>query len=136
MGVTTDTIDKLYQNYRFVDSMIIMAISLLITFWLGIYLDNVLPSAYGVRRPWYFCLTKSYWFAAKQRSNSAVANTSSYNKVKVRDRDNESKDECGFETKYMKKENFEAPSNDLRIQEKSDKILKIQDLKKTFENGF
>lgn len=95
------------------DSLIIMTISLIITFWIGIYFDNVLPSAYGLRRPWYFFLTRSYWFAAKNNGNNSTRSQSSKNKV--HERDSESKDEYEFETKFMKKENFEAPSNDLRI---------------------
>jgi ATP-binding cassette subfamily A (ABC1) protein 3 len=58
------TIADVYQNYKFQSSLIIMAISLFITFWLGIYLDNVLPSAYGLRKPWYFCFTARYWFGS------------------------------------------------------------------------
>ena len=41
-----------------------------------------------------------------------------------------------FEAKYMKKENFEPVARELHKQETEGKILKIEDLHKTFENGF
>jgi len=107
-----------------------MTISLIITFWLGIYLDNVLPSAYGLRKPWYFCFTASYWFGADPNRRIQIHNRNSNQSIQ----DLEEGDE--FETKFMKKENFEPPSRDLKAQEKDNKILKIQELKKTFDNGF
>lgn len=36
----------------------------------------------------------------------------------------------------MQKENYEPPSFDLKRQEQENKILKIQELTKTFDNGF
>lgn len=36
----------------------------------------------------------------------------------------------------MKRENFEPPSRDLIQQEQDNKILKVAELKKTFDNGF
>lgn len=125
------TIADVYQNYKFQSSLIIMAISLFITFWLGIYLDNVLPSAYGLRKPWYFCFTARYWFGSDPDQR----------RIRIHNRQNTSQSQDieqgnDFETVYIKKDNFEPPSNDLRAQEKDNKILRISDLKKTFDNGF
>ena len=120
-GLTVLTIDSVYNNYRFVDSLIIMTISLMITFWLGIYLDNVLPSAYGLRKPWYFCFTSSYWFGADPGRRIRIHDRNS----NVSQSDFEGRNEYDFETKFMKKENFEPPSNDLKAFEKDNKILKI-----------
>jgi ATP-binding cassette subfamily A (ABC1) protein 3 len=130
-GLNSENIASVYQNYRFQDSLIIMTISLFITFWLGIYLDNVLPSAYGLRKPWYFCFTASYWFGADPDSRVRIHNRQSTSGL-----DMENADDYHFETKNMKRENFEPPSNDLRSQEKDNKILKIEDLKKVYDNGF
>jgi hypothetical protein len=44
--------------------------------------------------------------------------------------------EALFEQKNLKKENFEPPSRELLKMDLDKKILKIQDLKKTFTNGF
>ena len=86
-----------------------MTISLIITFSVGIYLDNVLPSAYGLRKPWYFIFTKSYWFGANPNNPIRIHNRNSNSSQS----DIETRNIFDFETKYMKRENFEPPSNDL-----------------------
>ncbi|KAH7491511.1 hypothetical protein KRP22_003026 [Phytophthora ramorum] len=40
--------------FLILDSVILVA--------LGWYLEQVLPQQYGIRKPWYFLFTKSYWF--------------------------------------------------------------------------
>ena len=105
-----------------------MAISFFICLLLGLYLDNVLPSAYGLRKPWYFFCSPSYWFG------------SSSQRARIHQRRSTSQDhEAGhdeFETKQMKRENFEPVSRDLTNLEHENKILKIEDLHKTYPNGF
>lgn len=93
---------------------------------IGLYLENVLPSTYGLRKPFYFFLTKSYWFGERKNKPVKLDHSSS--------NDNERRE--FIEEKYIKPENFEPPSQDLRKQEGDRHILKIQDLKKTYSNGF
>jgi hypothetical protein len=62
IGIDVGNVNILYQNYKFGQCLVMMIISFLIFLWFGIYLDNVLPSAYGLRKPFYFCFTSSYWF--------------------------------------------------------------------------
>ena len=57
-----NTIDDVYQNYKFQTGLVMMVISLFIFSFIGLYLDNVLPSAFGLRKSWYFVFTSSYWF--------------------------------------------------------------------------
>lgn len=85
-----------------------MTISLILSFWLGIYFDNVLPSAYGLRKPWYFCCSPSYWFGSNDEDRSRVHQRDS--KADMAD-DNEAL----FEVKNMKKENFEPVSRELLV---------------------
>ena len=104
-----------------------MIVSLLLFFWLGIWLENVLPSAYGLRKGWCFCLSPHYWCGKPKLSRNARKNS-----IDAESADNE----VYFEAKYMKKDNFEPVSRDMMKQEADKKILKVTDLKKTFENGF
>ncbi|KAG2803254.1 hypothetical protein PC111_g18758 [Phytophthora cactorum] len=46
---------------------------------LGWYLEQVLPQQYGVRKPWYFLLTKSYWVNKIDHSKEDNVETSSEN---------------------------------------------------------
>ena len=61
VGINFHNINDVYNNYKFSSSLIMMAISFGVLTLLGLYLDNVLPSTYGVRKPIYFCLTPRYW---------------------------------------------------------------------------
>lgn len=81
-----------------------MIISLLLFFWVGIWLDNVLPSAYGLRKGWCFCCSPHFWCGRSRKSKKERGNT-----VDVES----AEDELFFEAKYMKKENFEPVSRDL-----------------------
>jgi len=59
-----------YENYTFENCLLIMIISFFLFFTMGLYLDNVFPSVYGIRKaPWY-CLRPSYW-CKKKNTNGA-----------------------------------------------------------------
>lgn len=46
----------LYQNYSFTAGMVFLALDAVVYILLGLYLDQVLPSGFGVPKPWNFCL--------------------------------------------------------------------------------
>ena len=46
---------------------IMLVANLSIYLFLGYYLQNILPHDYGVRRPWYFIFTPSYWGCKKRK---------------------------------------------------------------------
>ena len=71
-------IDEVYLNYKFQSSLvyeIIGSVSILI---IGLYLDNVLPSAHGLRKPWLFVFRPSFWGCGRcktqRQSNKTFAN--------------------------------------------------------------
>ncbi|CDW85159.1 abc transporter family protein [Stylonychia lemnae] len=127
-GVNSETAKNYYNNYSFEDCIIMMAISFFLFLTIGLYLDNVLPSAFGLRKPWYYFVTRGYWCRLKR--NGKVQNS------KLSSLQDDSENQSLFEAKFMKRENVEPVSRDLQAQENEDKILKISELKKTFTNGF
>ena len=58
-----------FTNYSILIMFIMLIIDLLIYLFLGYYLQNVLPQDFGVRKPWYFICTKSYWSGRKKNVN-------------------------------------------------------------------
>jgi len=80
-------------------------------FFIGIYLDNTLPHAYGLRKHWCFCLSPKFWCG---RNKQLMKKRSPRNSIDANDKggDNEEVDSF-FEAKYMKRENFEPVSRDL-----------------------
>jgi ABC-type glutathione transport system ATPase component len=114
--------NTIYQNYTVGSALIIMTISLFLFLFLGLYLDNVLPSTYGIRRPVCYCCIPSFWCRDRGRRRSQV--------------DKSEKIDEYFEAQGMNPLNFEPVQKELLKQETDKKILKVTDLKKTFDNGF
>lgn len=83
----------MYQNYSYASCLIMLAISFTLFLSVGLYLDNTLPSAYGLRKPWYFCLTRGFCCGNKGRKRSG----------KTTPRNNALEDDTDFETKYVPK---------------------------------
>ena len=65
LGIKYDNINVEIENYAFSYCLFMMVVSLAVFFIIGIYLENVLPTTYGLRKSFYFFLTKSYWFGNK-----------------------------------------------------------------------
>lgn len=62
VGLVSSNINTLYLNYSMGNCYGMMIASLIMFSLAGLYLDNVLPSAYGLRKNWYYFLTRAYWF--------------------------------------------------------------------------
>ena len=50
-----------YNNFSFFDMYILLICDCCLYMFLGFYLQNIIPHEYGIKRPWYFLFTKSYW---------------------------------------------------------------------------
>ena len=88
---------------------------------LGLYLDNVLPSAYGVRKPWNFLCTKKYWRG--------------YEESEVHRRQQAKDAEAGRLRPDQAGPNFEEISEQLKQMDEQNECLRIKDLNKRFSNG-
>lgn len=60
---------------------IVMMISLLLFFFIGLWLDNILPTSYGIRKSFFFCLLPSYWCTSRERNNLSVHKGRSRNDI-------------------------------------------------------
>ena len=61
IGLNMDNISDVYEYYSFTGCLLMMVASFFLFMTLGLYLDNVLPSAYGMRKPWFFCCSRRFW---------------------------------------------------------------------------
>ena len=77
-----------------------MAVSFAIFLGIGLYFDNVLPTAYGLRKPFYYCLTPNYWCGRSSR------NAKIHQKTVITDPEHSAEQEAFFEAKNMKMENI------------------------------
>ncbi len=80
-----------------------------------------MPKTYGQRRHPCFFLTCC-----------SRKNEKSMKSDQVKDKNNER----DFETRYLSKDSYEDVPRETAIKEEEGKILKISDLKKTYDNGF
>ena len=93
-------------------------------FLLGMYLELVLPKTYGERKHPLFFLGCSYNKRSKKQLNPQVL----HNSIEM--------DNRPFEAQYANPDYCEAVGLEQQRKEEAGEFLKIQDLKKTYENGF
>ena len=156
IGLDFETAQSLeFHNYIFMDGVKMLILDFLIYSILGIYIDNIIPRATGTQRHWFYpCdwLTPTYWdcfnlcrrgdrktvieMRQEYQENTFKARKGMFSSKKLFLADEEEQEvDNDFETKYIQKENFEPPGVNQVNLEKSQKLLKIHDLRKTFGNG-
>ena len=100
---------------------------------LGLYLENVLPAAVGVRKPLWFPFTKSFWCDTKKSKEEDVENDLENHGENKVGNSNEVESE---EEKEVDPENFEEIPEHLQRKEEENQCIKIRKLKKKFDKGF
>ena len=110
------------KGLSLIDSYWLMIVGGLNFIVIGMYLELVLPKDYGRRRhPLFFILCFSNLCKKEKRSEAGNENTSLSQ---------------FSETKYLDPQNYESVQPEFAEQEKDNRILRVADLKKTFDNGF
>ena len=61
VGLQFDNMSEVFKNYRFSTTLWMNVVSFFVFSLAGLYLENVLPSAVGVRKPLWFPFTKEFW---------------------------------------------------------------------------
>ena len=61
LGLNSDTIDEKFNNYRFSTGYWMIAVDTVIFAVLALYMEQVWPSEWGAKRPWYFLFTREFW---------------------------------------------------------------------------
>ena len=138
---------KTYTNYSLFIMNLMQIIDFFLYLFLGYYLQNVLPHEFGIKRPWYFICTKSYWCGnqhknkkneeAKKKMNDEINEIDEikivdgmYSQKRLKKDDKEEK--STYEEKNKK--NFEGEE---LYQDKTnpDDALRIQNIVKIFGDG-
>ena len=135
VGLQSSNASELYKNFRFSTCLWMNVVSFFIFLLLGLYLENVLPAAVGVRKPLWYLFTKSYWWGTKhdpEHHDKAEEAKSNESKIMSSDRlgDHE------IEQIEVNPEYFEEVPEQLKQKEDEDRYIKISKLKKKFDKGF
>ena len=124
VGLGFDNWNEVFKNYRFFTNIWTNIISFFVFSILGLYLENVLPSAVGVRKPLWFPFTKTYWWGSSKNKSQQEGEG---NKV------GHSSDRDSIEEKLdVDPANFEEIPEQLRRKEEENGFLRIEGLKKRF----
>jgi len=113
-GVTSDTLYTKIHNYTFGECLYFMAIDAVLYLLLGLYLDQVWPTRYGLKRHPLFFLQKSFWVSQKPN----------YNEMDESMLDNSEEDDP----------DFEKVDQNLREQESRGECLVVNNLRKQFDD--
>ena len=112
-----------YSNYSVLIMFIMLIIDALLYLFLGYYLLNILPHDYGVRKPWYFLFTPSYWGCKKRKY-----------KIINEEENCEENDEPMIGGGQINNDNFQNEDIYKEMNDPKDS-LKIREVVKRFDDG-
>ena len=95
---------------------VMLILDLFLYLFLGYYLQNILPHDFGVRKPWYFIFTPSFWGCKKKKNQlNANINLQKSEELIVNDNYNQAGN-SNFQSEEIYKE-MTNPKDALRIRE-------------------
>jgi len=113
-GMTFSTGSVMYENYSVRAGMVMLVINVFLWLFIGLYFDQVIPSQYGVAKPWYFLCR------CKKRRAIGEADPAQTPLVD------------GDVPAHKDRRNFEAVPDSLKKQEQNEQCLKVRGLTKKF----
>ena len=99
---------------------------------LGIYFENVIPSEFGSHKhPCFICMPKSYTCCRKKRQVIEEFHNSEHAENLLEEAQNDD-----LELRTLQPGNYEPVQAEIARQELDGRYLRIDNLQKTYENGF
>ncbi len=75
LGATAATADNKIGNFTINTALGMLFLDTVLYFIIALYLEQVLPSDYGLRRPWYFVFKPSFWFSCCKGNKHSRSNS-------------------------------------------------------------
>eukprot|EP00735_Rhodelphis_limneticus_P009137 TRINITY_DN2560_c0_g1::TRINITY_DN2560_c0_g1_i1::g.19179::m.19179 TRINITY_DN2560_c0_g1::TRINITY_DN2560_c0_g1_i1::g.19179 ORF type:complete len:1829 (-),score=670.14,sp/Q84M24/AB1A_ARATH/37.15/0.0,ABC2_membrane_3/PF12698.2/1.1e-20,ABC2_membrane_3/PF12698.2/2.6e-40,ABC_tran/PF00005.22/8e-28,ABC_tran/PF00005.22/9.3e-22,AAA_21/PF13304.1/3.6,AAA_21/PF13304.1/0.00028,AAA_21/PF13304.1/1.1e+02,AAA_21/PF13304.1/0.00011,AAA_15/PF13175.1/1,AAA_15/PF13175.1/5.1e+02,AAA_15/PF13175.1/0.52,ABC2_membrane/PF01061 len=116
-----------FNNYSVGTGLSMMILDFFLYAFLGWYFDQVVPSEWGTKRPWYFLLTPSYWaevFPCLNISSVSGRGSASEREVLLGGME---------ESEISQNEHVEGVPNELKLQESRGECVLIRGLKREFD---
>jgi ATP-binding cassette subfamily A (ABC1) protein 3 len=127
-----------YLNYTYLEGMTMLIVDLILYVALGLYFDKVLPRPHGQRLSCCFCLNPVYWGCwrkAREVEDEEEARRGSL-MDKLAAGDTTEFDDDNFESRHIKKGNYEPVSAETAKLELKNAFFQVKNLHKTYDNGF
>ncbi len=143
VGLQWSNLYEQYGHFSVGAGMFMMFLDFFLYTIIGYYVDQTFPSEFGVQRPWYFCVTRSFWCGASRSSGGGSCDDSSgvqladMSSAKASLLSNDGGDVGGMpRTKGVPPgvdpATYEAAGAQLRQLAADDRYIKIRELKKEF----
>ena len=129
VGLNMSTSAVIFQEYSFNTALFMLLLDFILFFTLGLYMDKIIPSAFGQRLSPCFLCTPSYYRCCRRSHRSGEVDPNNQALIDGQYADI-------FESAQMPENNYEAPPVICKRLEASNEFLKIENLQKTFSGGF
>lgn len=121
-GLSFSNVSIWYNNITFNAALFTLIFDTIFYLLLGLYLDQIVPSQYGVAKKWYFLCTRKFWCSKR---NGRQVDREEQNKSLLNDSVTDIEE-------GRNPDDFEAVPEVLRRQEQTNDCLKIRGLRKVF----
>ena len=135
VGLGFGNASELYKNYRFGTVLWMNVLFFFVCLIAGLYLENVLPGAAGVRKSIWFPFQKSYWIQSEENTEEKK-NNDIENQGSSKVGHSEDVEENHEGQREIDPENFEEIPDNLRRKEEDNEFLEVKNLRKRFDKGF
>ena len=141
VGITATNLYSTYHNYNFGQGLFMLVVDFVLYTVLAWYLDQVVPSEFGVRRPWYFIFLRDYWCGKSHSITSDNETRSCKDLLACRrpvkgekgERLLDDMDDIGdSEIAMGEGPKFEPVGQHLKATEEAGKVIRVRNLRKEF----
>ena len=130
-----------HYNYSLFDTYLMFVVDFLVLLFLGFYLHNVLPHDFGIKKPFYFLCSSSYWCKKKAKKYITIDEKLEFEEYKSRESLALEEEKRRYALKKVKTNTIYGRANSLFESEEiyNDKTLnevfEIRNLVKIFGDG-
>jgi ATP-binding cassette subfamily A (ABC1) protein 3 len=143
VGIRWQNLNSPYLNYTYEEGMGMLVIDLVLFVVLGLWLDKILPKQYGQRESCCFCISPTYWGCCGLRRHRDIDDDETARKESLIDVVDNIKDQSenyepdgdNYESKHMKKGNYEPISVETAKLELKNLFLMVRNLHKKYPSG-
>lgn len=141
VGSNVENIFSEFNNFSVGHGLIMLAIDFVWISLFGLYMEQVMPKTFGTRKHPCFCFKRDFWPCLSKNKARIDVHRNNVQPLSQTDKnlddDNAIENIYNFETALLSNKNcYERLSSEIMGQEKSGNFLKVEGIKKVYENGF
>ena len=134
---------KDHFNYTLLICYCMFIVDFFVFFFLGYYLNNVLPHDFGIRRPWYFLCSLDFWNPSRKKKYLSIKDKLEFEEYNTRESNalEEEKAEYQRQSVLLKKRkdiygrSSKFESEDIYDEKSENEVFEIRNIVKIFGDG-